>query len=867
MHKKKVIQFFVLLFVFAGLLAMTQFSYFEGIGITGFAIFEDFGNSFNNGTFENTVYNGSSVVLSGSNLSGNYTSQVFDATQLATWNNISLVRKIPKFDYLYVFDNDKDVWRSSDDGTSWVEINNSYFSLDIYGITSTSDGLFVIKKDGQVHKSTDSGVTWSLVNSGDITQEPRGLTSDSSDNLYVVAKSKQIYQSINAGASWTLVNNSYTVTNNANQYGIGEELVKTNLTYQYRNCSLANCGGESFIGPDGTGDSFFTETVRDISLTSQYFQYKVYFSSDSPDVSPYLESVTIDYSLLSSGNATVPTVNIDYPSYSSTYGDNESLTLNFSVISDNLDSCWYTLNNGETNETIVNCENTTFSVAEDGVYNISVYANETVLGLEGSDSLLFYVNIGKPSVHLTSPQHNYYINATEVNFIYIPSSGVALDRCKLWGDFTSNYSLNQTNSNVISGEQSSFILNLSEGTYLWAIYCSDNINSAITGNRTLIVDITPPVVDITEPTGTYSSFDIPLDFDVNDSSPVGPCVYNISASGSGVSIEIIIIDPQCDDEIISVITVATDYDLTLTADDSAGNSGSDQTSFSVSGGGSSGGGSSSSGGSPGLTGPAEISFSELGEINMRRGQSEFIALEVLNSGSRFLNNCKLLAEGIMESWVSNKQVESLSSGQKVEYIFSLNVPVDVEPGKYSSILTVSCNEVSVSTSLNVNVIVGDFDFVVLSSQKEGTKLIVSYSLEELFGKDQDITLSYKLVNANEFVLLEGEEVIFIEAGKKSNLKLSFELPKNAVGELKLIMSASNGRENIVIEQDVILEAGRGLAGFVISEANRRTLSIAAIAIFVLLSLYFVLKFIYKHHERITKHGERGRHFIKIKLKE
>ena len=39
--------------------------------------------NFNNGTYNNTIHNGSAVVLLGSNTSGTYISRIFDATSLA----------------------------------------------------------------------------------------------------------------------------------------------------------------------------------------------------------------------------------------------------------------------------------------------------------------------------------------------------------------------------------------------------------------------------------------------------------------------------------------------------------------------------------------------------------------------------------------------------------------------------------------------------------------------------------------------------------------------------------------------------------------------------------------------------------------
>ncbi|MFQ5531737.1 MAG: hypothetical protein ACE5ES_03935, partial [Candidatus Nanoarchaeia archaeon] len=60
------------------------------IAFTYAAVFQDLTQGdFDNGTYINTLHNGSAVVLSGENLTGNFTSQIFDSTGLSSWDNIS----------------------------------------------------------------------------------------------------------------------------------------------------------------------------------------------------------------------------------------------------------------------------------------------------------------------------------------------------------------------------------------------------------------------------------------------------------------------------------------------------------------------------------------------------------------------------------------------------------------------------------------------------------------------------------------------------------------------------------------------------------------------------------------------------------
>lgn len=81
---------------------------------------------------------------------------------------------------------------------------------------------------------------------------------------------------------------------------------KNRLEYQVRSCNDDACSGESFIGPDGTADTYYSDFQNssagqpEISLTNvsdnAYFQYKTYFTSKNGDKTPKTDSVTAEYS-------------------------------------------------------------------------------------------------------------------------------------------------------------------------------------------------------------------------------------------------------------------------------------------------------------------------------------------------------------------------------------------------------------------------------------------------------------------------------------------------------------------------------------------------------------------------------------------
>ncbi len=98
---------------------------------------------------------------------------------------------------------------------------------------------------------------------------------------------------------------------------------------------------------------------------------------------------------------TAPIIDLTEPQ-NTLYTYNESLELNYSVYDNdnNLDSCWYCLDEG-TNITLVGCANTTFNISE-GTHNITIYANDS-LGLEANDFIEFNVDASGISLSITEP--------------------------------------------------------------------------------------------------------------------------------------------------------------------------------------------------------------------------------------------------------------------------------------------------------------------------------------------------------------------------------------------------------------------------------------------------------------------------------
>ncbi len=290
---------------------------------------------------------------------------------------------------------------------------------------------------------------------------------------------------------------------------------------------------------------------------------------------------------------------------------------------------------------------------------------------------------------------------------------------------------------------------------------------------------------------------------------------------------------------------------------------------SVSSGGGGGGGGSSSGG---ITATVIKDIFELGadsleKLEIGRGESESIALKVKNLGNKFLNGCFLSATNGVYPWISTSQIESLSPGQEIDYVFTINVPIDAERGEYSTNLNINCKEASLTQEYSLSVIGGDFELTLLSSEKVGTKLKVTYAIENFGEEEKEILIHYQLVNSKKDAVAEGNiENVRVPARERVENSFEFELPKNSIGDYTILVDVNDGVDTNKYEQELKLSA-KGVTGLAISDTNLKTISWFGILVLISFGIYLVIKMI-RRQLVLRREGQSvERQFIKIDMED
>ncbi len=388
------------------------------------------------------------------------------------------------------------------------------------------------------------------------------------------------------------------------------------------------------------------------------------------------------------------------------------------------------------------------------------------------------------------------------------------------------------------------------------------------------IDKTNPSLILTEPTGTKSSrINIPLTFSVSDSN-LGSCIYNVFSGASPVVSNTSV---NCSSG-STTFSVSTDGDFILSfyANDSAGNSNFSNLSFSVStsgGSSSSSSSSSSSGGGGGggifpttpkiVSGVNRLEITELSNLIVNPGDTKKLTLNVRNSGTNFLNECKLIPKGTISTWVSSNEIKNLASGEEYEFSFNLNTPKDVKAGSYAIGLSLECKETSKDVNFNIEIIEKKIGLNLIKVERVSNEQVkVIYSLEELSNSEQNVELQFLLFDSDNEKVADIKDSKKISASSKKNFEILIPIDSSLNGQINLLINLNSESYSTFVQESIILGSS-SISGFSIFGDAGDTENIVSV-IFVVLFLvfaFFMIKRIIKHKQII-----KGKKLIKKKKK-
>ncbi|MBU3906818.1 MAG: hypothetical protein KKA64_01050 [Nanoarchaeota archaeon] len=438
-------------------------------------------SDFDSGVYVNTSYNGSAVILSGNNLTGTYTSKIFDATSVAGWNNVSWVGLQSNGDIntslayaIHLGANTTEVFAL--DGIYYLaDMKDSSKNFYLNFSTNLKNGD-ILKLYGKKNKGLSIGVYAQSDSSGTNPLATFTITSTTGEWISVTLSIASPTNAIWIGEG----TGSGTDPKDEFDYIYAKTNANSNLTFQVKNCSLLNC-------IDGIWQS---SNLSNLSLQSRYFQYRVYLTSEGAGITPQLFNVSLGYTFVDS---IVPNLTINSP-LNQNYSTN-SILVNISAKDDNLlQSIWWY--NGTANVTYLNSSYYTFS---QGSNTIIAYANDSV-GNVNTTKVTFFVDSVAPDIAIINPETKTYGVSTNLPLNFSASdSGIGMQSCWYNLDDAVNVSIpNCQNLTFNVSQDKEYTLNL---------FSNDSLGNTAKDSVTFNVLTSAPALNLNYPeNNSYLSY-------------------------------------------------------------------------------------------------------------------------------------------------------------------------------------------------------------------------------------------------------------------------------------------------------------------------------------------------------------------------
>ncbi len=343
-------------------------------------------------------------------------------------------------------------------------------------------------------------------------------------------------------------------------------------------------GGQGDASRGGTAFGYFGNMMQRKNFTLSVDRL-------SPSTTYYWSVQTIDTGLKAGNWSTVqsfttsadlnrPNVTLNSPVDNANFSS-YSVTFNVSVADENVTnvSLW-----GDWTGSFILNETNTSGIDEvdyifikdltsygDGVYTWRIEATDNETNVQNSSIRTFTIDTTPPSLSIVSPSNNGNSSDTGLDINYtVSDSGVGLDSCWYSNDtYTVNTSIT-CGTNITT-------LTWSEGSHNVTVWANDTLGNENSSSINFTIDVTNPVITVLNPANNTNTTDTGLDinYTVSDSGVgLDSCWYSNDTYSINTSI-------TCGTNITTLTWSEGNHNVTVWANDTAGNEGKNITFFTI----------------------------------------------------------------------------------------------------------------------------------------------------------------------------------------------------------------------------------------------------------------------------------------------
>ncbi len=221
-----------------------------------------------------------------------------------------------------------------------------------------------------------------------------------------------------------------------------------------------------------------------------------------------------------------PNIKIIFPATNNTNTTDTGYDVNYTTSDINLDDCWWTEDEGVTNNSLATCTtNITGQTWSEGLNKVIVYSNDSANNINSSN-ITFRVDTTAPTIIFDNVT---FVEGTSLDFdVNATDSGVGVDSYIV--NWTTTFAINETNGSLTN------ISALSIAEYWINITVNDTLNNQeseiMLVNVTVVADIIPPEIVIEYPTNTtYSQQSTDINYTATDDIALSFCWYSNDSGG------------------------------------------------------------------------------------------------------------------------------------------------------------------------------------------------------------------------------------------------------------------------------------------------------------------------------------------------